>query len=685
MAENRFRLGIDIGGTFTDLVLLDQNNGNIISKKTPTVTEDPTQGITNGLHALKEMGISTEDIEYFVHGTTIGLNTIIQRNGAKVAFLVTEGFRDMLSFQRLRLPVPYDFRSRHPEPLVPRDSVFTVKERLQHDGTVVRPLDMDELERKMDAIKKADVDGVVICFLHSYINPVHELQVKEKMAEQLPNVKVNLSSELWPQMREYERSMMTILNMYVQPKVEHHFKHLKQRLEAEAVPAHPYITQSNGGIMDIDTASKQPVRTLFSGPAAGVIGALDMVKKAGFDNVITFDVGGTSADISIIENRYPTYTQSNHLGGFPVMLPSVSMYSVGAGGGSYAWIDNGGMLKVGPDSVGSTPGPACYGVGDKPALTDAFLVCGYLNTESFAGGGFALDVERSKQAIQPIADYLELTIQETADRMIQVAIANMFAEVNNIMEHHGFDPREFALLGYGGAGPVLSNLLAEEIQVNEVLIPPLPGTLSALGALNADFIHDEIKTEQVLLENMPMDELHSKFEQLAQQALNWLESQEGTDLDDQELLYTIDARYQHQAYEIELPIQPEWLDKGKKDEIIHQFHQLHFNQYGHSDTDASIELMNLHVRIVGQPPKVTSPIVEQSDAQPVSKINRDIMLKGNIYEAPVYNRSELMYGQDVEGPAIIEQNDTTVVLLNEWKAKVNRYGHLILSREKGGQ
>ncbi|WP_058306401.1 hydantoinase/oxoprolinase family protein [Gracilibacillus massiliensis] len=684
MAKNRFRLGIDIGGTFTDLVLIDQNNGEIISKKTPTISEDPTQGITNGLEALKESGIDTKDIEYFVHGTTIGLNTIIQRNGAKVAFIVTDGFRDMLSFQRLRLPVPYDFRSRHPEPLIPRDLVFTVKERLQHDGKVVRPLDDNDLETKIDEIERANVDGVVVCFLHSYINPVHEQQVKKRIAERLPKVKVNLSSELWPQMREYERAMMTILNMYVQPKIEHHFKHLKRRLEGEAVPATPYITQSNGGIMNIETASKYPVRTLFSGPAAGVIGAQDMVKKAGYENVITFDVGGTSADISIIENGNPTYTGNNHLGGFPVMLPSVSMFSVGAGGGSYAWIDNGGMLKVGPDSVGSTPGPACYGTGDKPALTDAFLICGYLNTESFAGGGFELDIKKAKLAVKPIAEHLKLTIEETADRMIQVAIANMFAEVNNIMEHHGFDPREFALLGYGGAGPVLTNFLAEEIQVNEVLIPPLPGTLCASGALNADFIHDEIMTQQVLLNDISIDELCDRFKQLEEQALKWLNSQQVENLQDQQLTYTLDARYQHQAYEIEVPIELEWLEKGEKEKIRDQFHQLHFNQYGHSNQDASIEMINAHVRIVGKPPKVVNQELEQSLENPVSTTERQIMLKGDLYQAPVYTRTELTYGHKIKGPAIIEQHDSTVVVLPNWTAKVNSYGHLILSNEKGG-
>ncbi|MGN8646505.1 hydantoinase/oxoprolinase family protein [Gracilibacillus sp. HCP3S3_G5_1] len=685
MSASRYRLGIDIGGTFTDLILLDQSNGKMISKKTPTVTDDPTQGITNGLQAFKDMGISPEKIEYFVHGTTIGLNTIIQRNGAKVAFLVTEGFRDMLSFQRLRLPIPYDFRSRHPEPLVPRDLIFTVKERMQHNGEVVKPLDIEDLTKKIDAIEKADVDGVVVCFLHSYLNPINETQVKEIMRQRLPKVKVNLSSELWPQMREYERAMMTILNMYVQPKVEYHFKHLRDRLQAENVQAQPYITQSNGGIMGINTASEYPVRTLFSGPAAGVIGALDVTKKAGFNNVLTFDVGGTSADISIIEHGYPTYTQSNKLGGFPVMLPSVSMYSVGAGGGSYAWIDNGGMLKVGPDSVGSTPGPASYGVGDKPALTDAFLICGYLDPRSFAGGGLQLDIEKAKQAIKPIASYLGLTVEETADRMIRVAIANMYAEINNILEHHGIDPREFGLLGYGGAGPVLANLLAEEIQVNKVIIPPTPGTLSALGALNADFIHDEIKTEQALLENLPSDDLYQKFSQLVQQAEKWLVSQDVANLQGKTLIYTMDARYEHQAYEIEMPIQLDWLEKGMKDKLVHQFHQLHYSQYGHANQDAAIEIINLHVRIIGEPPKVTSPIIEQSDELPVPESYRTIMLNGKTYHTPIYYRNKLKHTQEVIGPAIIAQDDTTTVVLNEWKAKVDQYGHVILSRMEGGE
>jgi N-methylhydantoinase A len=363
MKNSNYRLGIDIGGTFTDLTLLDQENGRIVSLKTPTVPADPAQGIANGLALLGEKGVMPSDIHYFVHGTTIGLNTLLQRRGAEIALFATEGFQDLLSLQRLRLPVPYDFRSRLPEPLIARKHVFPIHERMLHDGTVHQAIDTTQLDEAIDAAVAAKVGGIVVCLLHSYKNASNEEQVAERIRTRAPGLEVSISSKLWPQMREYERAVMTAVNMYIQLNVKRYFETLKERLATEGMPATPFITQSNGGIMDIGTAAEAPVRTLFSGPAAGVIGAVRVAESAGIGNVITFDVGGTSADISIIEGGKPTFVQTNHLAGFPIMLPSISIYSVGAGGGSFAWIDKGGLLKVGPESVGSNPGPACYGQG----------------------------------------------------------------------------------------------------------------------------------------------------------------------------------------------------------------------------------------------------------------------------------------------------------------------------------
>ncbi|NMO97136.1 hydantoinase/oxoprolinase family protein [Paenibacillus lemnae] len=679
---NSWRLGIDIGGTFTDLTVLNNETGQLTGIKTPTVPSDPAQGIANGLALLKAQGIQPEDIHYFVHGTTIGLNTLLQRRGEEIALIVTEGFRDLLNLQRLRLPIPYDFSSRLPEPLIPRERVFTVKERLTHDGSVHTPLDMQSLDEAIQGAAASGAQGVVICFLHSYKNPVHEQQAVNRIAEIAPGLAANASSSLWPQMREYERAAMTSVNLYIQPNVQRYFETLQERLQEEGVKTTPFITQSNGGIMDIGTAAEAPVRTLFSGPAAGVIGAVHAARSAGIGNVITFDMGGTSADISIIESGEPTFTHFNQLGGMPIMLPSVSMYSVGAGGGSYAWIDNGGLLKVGPESVGSSPGPACYGKGDRAALTDAFLLCGYLNPDRFAAGNVQLYPERSAEAIGPVAEHLGTSAREAADAMIRVAVANMYAELSAVMEQHGFDPREFSLLAFGGGGPVTANFLAEEIQAQSVLVPPSPGTLCALGALTADFAYDAVLTLQKRLDEIQAEQLKKEYGLLADQALAWLDNQDAAGLEGSTLYYSMDARYSGQAFEIEMPLDRQLLEDSSGEQLASAFHELHRRQYGHSDPAAVLEIINLRVRLVGHTVKPVISEVAEGTGHALPTGKRSIIYGGTEYEADVYARRELLAGQVVEGPAIVEQDDTTVLVLHNWYGESDRSGNLILKRKE---
>ncbi len=681
---NKYRLGVDIGGTFTDLTLLDSESGEIWGFKTPTVPHDPATGISNGLALVNDKGINSSEINYFVHGMTIGLNTLLQRKGAKIALFVTEGFRDLLFLQRLRLPVPYDFRSRLPESLIPRKYVYPIKERMLHDGTEKCPIELEQIDIAVQHAQSEGIQGIVVSFLHSYKNPIHEKLTADRIKEIAPELDVIMSSELWAQMREYERTVMAAANLYIQPNVKNYFETLKERLTTEGIEATPFITQSNGGLMDIETASSAPVRTLFSGPAAGVIGAIRAAESAGISNVITFDVGGTSADISIIEEGNATFTQTNQLAGIPIMIPSVAIYSIGAGGGSYAWIDNGGMLKVGPESVGSSPGPACYGKGDKAALTDAFLVCNYINPERFAAGNLPLYKEKSEEALKPIADYLQINVQATADRVIQVAIANMYTELSNVMEQQGFDPREFSLLAFGGAGPVTANFLAEEIQAKNVLVPPNPGTLCALGALTSDFIYDAVSSGQDLLEDVPVSQLKDKFNTLSAEAIEWIEQQELSVLEGTTLLYSMDARYKGQAFEIELPISLSWLEDGNYEQITKAFHEVHHRQYGHSDPNTSIEIINLRVRIVGHTPKPELKDIEKAtDVYPNAISTRKIMLNGIEYDASIYSRTQLKFGHLVNGPAVVEQDDTTVVILPNWVGKIDVKGNLLIERKEG--
>ncbi|GLF91770.1 hydantoinase [Bacillus safensis] len=683
MADVSYRLGIDIGGTFTDLSLINEATGVLTELKTPTVTDDPAQGIINGLNLLKKRGVDLSKIQYLVHGMTIGLNTLLQRKGADLALFVTEGFQDILSLQRLRLPIPYDFNSRLPEPLIPRKHVYPISERLIHDGTIKKPLHLQQLDDAVQHVISKKLAGIVISFLHSYQNPVHELQAKAYINYHYPQLEVLTSSELWPQMREYERTVMSVVNLYIQPKVKQYLQTLKSRLKEEGVPISPYITQSNGGLMDAESAATSPVKTLFSGPAAGVIGAARIAASASEPNLITFDVGGTSADISIIQNGQPTMAQSNQLSGFPIILPSVAMYSIGAGGGSVAWIDQGGLLKAGPESVGSNPGPASYGKGEKAALTDAFLICGYLNQERFAGGHLQLQLSAAKKAFQPIADQLNKTVEEAADQLIQVAVANMYTELSNVMEQQGFDPRDFSLLAFGGAGPVVANFLAREIHAKNVVIPPCPGTLCALGALTADFIHDAVLSKKICLQDYSINQLKQDYEKLSRKAADWFSQQNIQHINQTSILLLADARYQGQAFEIELPLSADWL---KQEQDIHQlieaFHNLHQRQYGHRDDQAKIEFTHLRVRVIGEtPPLPFSPVHESSGQSLKPHEYRRIFIEEKEYEASVYNRDTLSVDSIVNGPAIIEQDDTTTLILPHWAGSIDPSGNLVISKE----
>lgn len=683
MADVSYRLGIDIGGTFTDLSLINEATGELTELKTPTVTDDPAQGIINGLNLLKKRGVDLSNIQYLVHGMTIGLNTLLQRKGADLALFVTEGFQDILSLQRLRLPIPYDFNSRLPEPLIPRKHVYPISERLIHDGTIKNPLHLQQLDDAVQHVISKNLAGIVISFLHSYQNPVHELQAKAYINHHYPQLEVLTSSELWPQMREYERTVMSVVNLYIQPKVKQYLQTLKSRLKEEGVPISPYITQSNGGLMDAESAATSPVKTLFSGPAAGVIGAARIAASSSEPNLITFDVGGTSADISIIQNGKPTMAQSNQLSGFPIILPSVAMYSIGAGGGSVAWIDQGGLLKAGPESVGSNPGPASYGKGEKAALTDAFLICGYLNQERFAGGHLQLQLSAAKKAFQPIADQLNKTVEEAADQLIQVAVANMYTELSNVMEQQGFDPRDFSLLAFGGAGPVVANFLAREIHAKNVVVPPSPGTLCALGALTADFIHDAVLSKKICLQDYSINQLKQDYEKLSRKATDWVSQQNIQHINQTSILLLADARYQGQAFEIELPLSIDWL---KQEQNIHQlieaFHKLHQRQYGHRDDQAKIEFTHLRVRVIGEtPPLPFSPVHESSGQSLKPYEYRRIFIEEKEYEASVYNRDTLSVGSIVNGPAVIEQDDTTTLILPNWAGSIGPSGNLVISKE----
>ena len=686
MEKVRYRLGIDIGGTFTDFTLVDLETNTTVGIKTPTVPMHPDEGIRKGISILKnEYGMVPENVEYFVHGMTIGLNTLLQRKGSKLALFVTEGFRDILTMQRMRLPVPFDIHSHLPKPLIGRNMVFGIKERMLADGSEHMPLDTASLKAACESAIAEGAEGIAICFLHSYRNPKHEREAAEWISSNYPSLKCCTSSELWPEIREYERACIAIVNLYIQKNVKTYFEDLKKMLKEEGVPIEPFITQSNGGIMNIDAAAEAPVKTLFSGPAAGVIGAIRVAEISGEKNLLTFDVGGTSTDVSVVIDGHPTFAQSSQLAGFPVNVPTIDIISIGAGGGSIGWLDNGGLLKLGPESAGSDPGPACYGKSELATLTDAFLLCGYVNGDRFAAGRMKLSAERSKAAIGKIAAELGQDVMKTADQMIQVAVSNMYVELSNVMEQKGFDPRELSVVAYGGGGPVTANFVAEEIHAKNVFVPYRPGTLCAMGSLTADFAYDAVLPVNFLVSGITPEMLKTQLAKLEDEARAWLGSQHASVLEGAEtrLSYLADARYKGQAYEIQFAIDDAMVNAGSS-ALAEAFHDQHHLRYGHAEKQADIEIVSLRARIEAATPELpVETIGEGGELKPYT--HREIIIRGQVYDAAVYERKDIKAGNVINGPAIVEQDDTTVLILPDWVGSCDIYGNMTIVRTEEGK
>ena len=680
----RYRLGIDIGGTFTDFALFDTERGELLGLKVPSTPHDFAEAVGTGLEQLAgEHRIALGELGTVVHGTTIAVNTLIQRTGARLGLLVTEGFRDVLELQRLRLPNPFDLDGARPLPLIPRERVAEVRERLRADGRVDTPLDEGSVRDAVSRLAGLGVEGLVVALLHAYRDPAHERHtrtVAEKSAAGLP---VTTSSDVWPQAREYERTALAVLDAYVQPKVRHYLAGFERALAARGVPAAPMVTKSNGGIMPVAAAGGQAVTTLLSGPASGVIGAAYVASEAALPSVITLDVGGTSADIAVVEGGRPRSSTSEHVGGVPVMMPVVGVTAIGAGGGSVAWVDDVGVPKVGPQSTGAHPGPACYGRGGKEAtLTDAFLVCGYLDADRFLGGRMRLHRELAEAAIARFADRLGVAPPEAAESVVRVAVSNMYAEFTKILSRAAVDPRDFTLVAFGGGGPVVGALLAREVGLPAVFVPRSPGTLCALGALCADVISDAVRTVHVRVDDATFagTTLRAQADALRADLADWL-ARHGGDAGPARFRHAADMRYVGQSYEIEVPVDPVWLAAGGAAPMLGAFHEAHERLYGHADRQAVAEIVNLRLQLRATRPRVPLAEIAAGATAPAPRTSRRIWLDGRPAEARVYDRDALGRGARLVGPAIVEQPDTTVLLPAGHAGEVDRFGNLLIRRE----
>ena len=679
-----YRLGVDVGGTFTDLALYDTETDRLEFAKTPSTPVNQALGVAAGIRELMDRhAVSADSIDFFIHGTTVATNTLLERKGAKTALIVTAGFRDVLQIGRQDRPDLYDWRIRRSDPLVPRHLRFEAQERVLHTGEVLMPMEDEVLDQVIERVKDANVDAVAVCLLHSYANPAHEQAIGDAIRRELPDVPVSLSHEILPEFKEYERMSTTTINAYVAPVMERYLRRLEASIADVGLKSDLYIMQSNGGTMGAETAIDRPVHTILSGPAAGVIGAVAIAQQAGKPNSISIDMGGTSFDVSLSYKGEVRRTQESELERLPVKVPMVDIHTLGAGGGSIAWIDPGGALRVGPQSAGADPGPACYGNGGTEAtVTDANLVLGRLGATSLLGGTMTLDAELARKVIsERLADPLGLTVEEAAEGIVQVVNASMVKGIRVVSVSKGYDPREFSLVAFGGAGPLHASELADEMDIPSVLVPVAPGVTSALGLLMADLRHDFAQTVLKPGSELSPTEITNWYEQLETQAMEQM-SREGVSAEEVSLVRAADARYVGQGYELEVLAAPGKLEQSDVEEIMERFHEAHVRNYGYASRDNPVEVVNLRVSALATMPRPDLAHDSQDTGGDASRAligHRNVFFRNEPRKTGIYDRSRLQPGDVIEGPAIVEQLDSTTVVWEHQTAAVDNYLNLLLT------
>ena len=681
-----YRLGVDVGGTFTDLALYDVESQRLEFAKTPSTPVNQAAAVAKGISELIDrLDISPGSISFFIHGTTVATNTLLERKGARTALITTRGFRDILQIGRQDRPSLYDWRLRRPEPLVPRRLRFEVSERVLHTGEVLSPLRDDDVQAVVQLLREADVHAVAVCLLHSYANPRHEQAIGMALREALPDVTLSLSCDIVPEFKEYERMSTTVINAYVAPVMGDYLRGLKRSIEDIGAGSNVHIMQSNGGTMGVEAAVEKPVHTILSGPAAGVIGSVAISKQAGELNTISVDMGGTSFDVCLCYQGEVRRSQDSEIERLPIKVPTVDIHTLGAGGGSIAWIDPGGALRVGPQSAGADPGPACYGRGGKEAtVTDANLVLGRLSPESFLGGRLRLDLDKAREAVfEGVARPLGLRLDEAAEGIVRVVNASMIKGIRVVSVAKGYDPRDFTLVAFGGAGPVHAAELATELDIPRVLVPIAPGVTSALGLLMADLRHDRVRTVLRRSEDLDSAELGALYQEMERDALEEMRG-EGLGPESVTLVRTADVRYLGQGYELQIPVSAGLLAASDVADVYRRFHEAHRRAYGYASSDSPLEVVNLRVTSVAGLPRPTleAAPMEGNSVTPkrALKGRRQVTFDNASLATLVYDRPMLTPGSVITGPAIVEQLDSTTVVWPAQRARVDAYGNLILER-----
>jgi N-methylhydantoinase A/oxoprolinase/acetone carboxylase beta subunit/N-methylhydantoinase B/oxoprolinase/acetone carboxylase alpha subunit len=685
-------VGIDIGGTFTDVAAMQVGSGRTRIAKTPSTPHDPSLAVTTGLAELiaAEPGMTGNDIRFFAHGTTVATNTIVELKGARVGLLVTRGTGAIYGLRGGTRPVGADLIDpmyQKPKTLVSQALTIPIGGRLAYDGTEVEPLDEDSVRRAIRDFADHGVTSVAVCYLFSYVNPMHEVRTKELIAAEAPQLRVSLSSQVLPVVREYRRLSTTVLDAYVGPAVEGYLNRVEDRLGVAGVRTdQKFLMQSNGGLMRLSVAASHPSQTVLSGPAAGVAFGAYLGQITDHPNLVTFDIGGTSTDISLIANGVHERTREGEINGQDLGLPMIQIRTLGAGGGAIAWIGPDGLLKVGPESAGADPGPACYGAGGtRPTVTDASVVLGYLEPSAYVGGGVHLDPEAARQAIDDeIAKPLGISIEEAALGIMRVTNVNIEVGLRLSFIERGLDPRHFALLAFGGAGPVHAAQVARDVGMPTVLVPPHPGIGCAMGLLQSDVQHDYIRTRLGSLGDVPAEELDGLFGELETQALREAEA-EGFTPGEVELFRQLDLRYPSQGYELTVSCDPGTFTEEDKPAVRRRFDQLHEDVYRTAAKDQVPDVVNVRVMSTSKTPQLSLTEIGSGGSSPDAALRsrRHAWFEGAeaYVEVPVYDREGLLANNRIDGPAIVTQFDSTVVILADQVATVDQYGNLILTTE----
>jgi N-methylhydantoinase A len=660
-------IGVDVGGTFTDLALWDEVRGALAVFKLPSVPRDPATGILEGLKALTAReGVSPESLTFVAHGTTVATNALLEGKGARTGLLTTRGFRDLLEIARQKRPHLYDLQADKPLPLVPRHLRHEVRERLAWNGATLEPLSLDDVRAALDALKAEDVEALAVCFLYSFVDGSHERRVAEEIRARFPGTFVSLSAEVSPEFREYERLSTTVINAYLGPLVSRYVERFRDEVARLGIRPAPYVNQSNGGIISVAAAAEQPVRTVLSGPSAGVMGAAWVSATAGVESIITFDMGGTSTDVARVEGGRPVIGAQRTIAGHPVRIPSLEIETVGAGGGSIAWVDSGGALRVGPQSAGAQPGPACYGRGGTaPTVTDANVVLGRLSSTQLLDGRMAKDL-----GVSPL---------DAARGVLSVVQTNMLGAIRIVSVRKGYDPRAYTLVAFGGAGPLHAAALARDLGIQRVLVPPAPGILCALGLLVAPLRLDLVRTRVALLDALSPDELAKAFAELESQASAWLD-QEGVAPEQRRLARAFDMRYVGQNFELTV-MEPAGLRDTAA--LRQAFLAEHERVYGYAAPDEPVQIVALRLTAFGDralPPMPELPAAATADPDAARDGARDVYFEETrgFQATGIYRRERLRAGHRLVGPAIVEQMDSTTVILGGQEARVDPRGNLVI-------